>query len=286
MPEVIRVADPANRLGESPAWHPVEHALYWVDIERPSVERLEPDGSVRRWPMPEMIGSIAFRKGGGLVAAMRSGFHFLDLESGTVDPIVDPEPDRPDHRFNDGKCDRRGRFWSGTLDLALRRDAREGTLYRLDPDGSCHAVVSGLSTTNGLGWSPDDRILYLADSRADVVYAFDFDADTGGVDNRRVFFTTDSVTGRVDGAAVDSDGCYWCAMFDGGCVARYDPDGRRMTTIAVPERYPTMCSFGGMNNDVLYVTTASRFASPPAGGGLYAVLDCGARGLPEALFAG
>jgi sugar lactone lactonase YvrE len=90
VPEVIRVADPANRLGESPAWHPVEHALYWVDIERPSVERLEPDGSVRRWPMPEMIGSIAFRKGGGLVAAMRSGFHFLDLESGTVDPIVDP----------------------------------------------------------------------------------------------------------------------------------------------------------------------------------------------------
>lgn len=294
--DVTLIADAGDLLGEAPMWHEGEQTLYWVDIERPCLARLEAGGSVRRWPMPEMIGCFAFRETpddhGHLVAALRSGFHFIELETGSVTAIADPEPDEPDHRFNDGKCDPSGRFWSGTLDLALKPAAREGTLYRLDVDLSCHQVLDGLSTTNGLAWSPDGATMYLADSRAGVVYAFDFDGATGTPDNRRTFFTTDDVQGRVDGATVDTDGTYWCAMFDGACLARYDPDGRRMLIIDLPVRFPTMCTFGGPDLDVLYVTSASRFEAAsggrplPGAGALYAVTGCGSRGLPADMFAG
>jgi L-arabinonolactonase len=228
--------------------------------------------------MPRLIGSFVFRKGGGLIGALKNGFCAIDLASGAVHEIVDPEPDRPGNMLNDGKCDRRGRYWCGSRDGAL--SAPTGRLFRLDPDLSCRAMDEGFIVSNGIAWSPDDRTMYFADSRAETVFAYDFDADEGAIRNRRVFFSTRDIEGRCDGATVDAEGFYWCALVHGGAIARIDPKGRLETASAGPAL------------DVLYVTSAASMlpdverAAQPLAGALFAIHGLGAKGLPEPLFAG
>lgn len=279
-----------DRFGESPLWDPRVQALWWVDVTAPALQRFDPaTRAVDRFAMPEDIGSIGLRRAGGLVAGMRSGLWALDPAGGGRRLLAVP-PGEDATRFNDGKCDRAGRFWSGTLDD--RGFAPVDNLYRLDPDGSCRRMAEGFILVNGIAWSPDDRTMYVADSRREVVYAYDFDLASGRLGARRAFISTEDIPGRVDGATVDRDGCYWCAHVRGGEVAQYDPDGRRMRRIALPVRYPLMCSFGGPELDLLYVTssaalvTAEEAAQQPLAGALFAIHGTGAVGLPEPAFAG
>lgn len=290
LPRVECVLHASAVLGESPVWCPVEKVLYWVDIMRPAIHCFNPaTGSCRTWPMQEHVGSIGLRQNRGVVAALRSGFAFVDLDTGNISKLFSPGLGQPDIRFNDGRCDRRGRFWAGTLHEKRRPGA--AALYRLDPNGSCHEMLGGVTVSNGIAWSPDDRTMYFADSWTHTIYSFDFDLSDGILGNRRVFAKLSASSGVPDGATVDSEGFLWSANFDGGCITRYAPDGRVARIIQMPVQRPTSCAFGGEDLSILYVTSASvdltgqqRVVASLAGG-LFAV-DVGVKGLPEPRFAG
>jgi sugar lactone lactonase YvrE len=279
-----------STLGEGPVWSPTERALYWVDIVGPTVHRLD-DASdeVTTWRLPSEVGSLALRRGGGAVVALRSGFHLLDLDTGEVTLLCDPEADLPANRFNDGKCDRQGRFWAGTMDDA-EQDA-SGALYRLDSEGRCERMVGDVICSNGLGWSPDDATMYHTDSWRFRIDAWDFDPPTGALDNRRTFVQLPSGRVAPDGLTVDAEGCLWVATWDGWQILRYTPDGSVDRVVDLPVPRPTSCTFGGPDLDRLYITSARRglseesLAQAPLSGAVF-VLDPGVQGLPEPEYAG
>jgi L-arabinonolactonase len=288
--EVACVLPAGARLGEGPLWDAQDRALYWVDIKGCLVHRLDPrTGRDTQWPTPEMVGSVAVRAQGGLVVALRAGFHFLDPETGAVVPVACPEPERPENRFNDGKPDRRGRFWAGSMHDP--ETAPTGALYRLDPDLACHRMVDGVVCSNSLCWSADGRTMYHGDTAARLVWAWDSDPESGEIANRRVFARLDREAGAPDGATVDADGFVWLAHWDGWRLSRFDPTGRLERVIPLPVQRPTCPAFGGPDLDVLYVTSATVGLGPdelrrqPWAGGILA-LDPGVRGLAEARFAG
>jgi sugar lactone lactonase YvrE len=277
-------------LGEGAVWDPAEQRLYWVDIKGQAVHRFDPaTGHDERWPVAEPVGCLALRERGGLVLALRTGFHFFDPATGRVTPILNPEPERTENRFNDGKTDRQGRFWAGSMHDPETHPT--GSLYRLDPDLSCHRLVDGLVCPNALCWSPDSRTMYHADSCLRTVWAYDFDPDAGAIANRRVFVEVPDGEGGPDGATVDAAGFVWLAHWGGWRITRYDPTGRVARVVRLPVQQPTCPAFGGPGLDVLYVTSAAaglshaERAAQPLAGGLFA-LDPGVRGLPEARFRG
>lgn len=293
--EVEVVCQEINLQGECPVWHAAQRALYWVDTRRPALLRLDQYGAVRSWPMPRPIGSIGMRREGGLVAAFQDGFCTISLPDGVVTPVIDPEPHRPLNRMNDGRCDRRGRFWCGSRDSDVsgtRAQDPTGSIYRLDGDFNCARVDSDFIIPNGMAFSPDDRTMLLADSGKEILYAYDFDLDAGAISNRRPFFSTLDMEGRVDGATYDADGYYWFALINGWSIVRLDPKGRVDRVIRLPVRRPSMCCFGGDNLDVLYVTTSSinltddERPGQPLAGMLLAIHGLGVRGLPEPCFEG
>jgi sugar lactone lactonase YvrE len=277
-------------LGESPVWCHESRVLYWVDIKEPAIHRLDPaTGACRTWPMPEDVGSLALRESGGAIAALRSGFAAVDFCTGDVHKLTCLNLATPDMRFNDGRCDRRGRFWAGTLhENRLRGTA---SLYRLDPDCRCTQVIDGLTVSNGLAWSPDNRTMYFADSWTRTIFHCDFDLDSGTPYNQRVFAEVPAGSGVPDGATVDAEGFLWSANFDGSCITRYAPDGSIDRVIPMPVQRPTSCAFGGEDFRILYVTSASlnlteeQLMAAPLAGSVFAV-DTGFKGLPEPRFAG
>ena len=271
-------------------WHPGENALFWVDIKGRAVHEFRPDDGTRRsYSVGEEIGCLVPRARGGWIAALRSGFAHLDLDGGSSTPVADPEADRPGNRFNDGKCDRRGRFWAGTMDDAATEPT--GSVYRLSADGRVTRVLSGYIVTNGIGWSPDDRTMYFTDSKNKVILAYDFDAGVGELANERVFATVPAGEGTPDGLTVDAEGCVWSAHWDGWRITRYRPDGTIAEVIAMPVRRPTSCAFGGKGLDRLYVTSAREgldedtLAEGPLAGSLFEV-RLGVCGLAEVPYAG
>jgi L-arabinonolactonase len=277
-------------LGEGALWDVTEQALYWVDIKGRRVHRFDPrSGGDEQWPVPEDVGSLALRTAGGLVLALRSGFQFFDPATSRITRVAAPEPDRPENRFNDGKPDRQGRFWAGSMHDP--ETAPTGALYRFDADLGCRRMIDGIVCSNALCWSPDGRTMYHADTLARVVWAWDFDPDRGEIANRRTFRQVPQDEGAPDGATVDAEGCVWIAHWNGWRVTRYDPTGRIVRVVRLPVQRPTCPAFGGADLDVLYVTSASiglsaeeRTRQPWAGGIL--AFDPGIRGLPEARFAG
>ncbi|MBV9244592.1 MAG: SMP-30/gluconolactonase/LRE family protein [Methylobacteriaceae bacterium] len=293
MTEMTCVVESKSLLGEGTFWDVRDNVLWWVDIWGKLIHRYDPATNRNEsWSSPEYLGCLAVREGGGLIVSMTDGFHFFDPTTGAFDPIVDPEADMPDTRFNDGKTDRQGRFYSGTMFEAEGKPPRNiASLYRLDQDLSCHRLVEGIGCSNGLAWSPDSKTMYYADSRADRVWAWDFDPASGAIENRRVFIDTSVTGGVADGATVDVDGCYWVTLPPASKVSRFDPAGKEMQTIVLPTDIPTCCSFGGKDLDILYVTSATlrrpeaQLAGQPLAGGLFA-LDVGVKGLPEAPFKG
>lgn len=286
--EVTHVLGCHNTIGEGPVWRPQEKALYWVDIAGKTINAYTPGtGSHEVFPSGSEVGVFAFREHGGLVIAGSGGFAFWDKESGPSESFCDPESDRPDSRFNDGKVDRAGRFWAGTLTLT----GAVSSLYRLDADLTCHAMESGITISNGTGWSPDNRTMYFVDSLRYVIYAYDFDLNAGEIDNRRNFFVVDESYGIPDGLTVDSEGCIWCAFYAGSRVTRIDPDGTIMTEVSMPVTKPTSCIFGGDDMKDLYVTSAAdglsedELKQQPNAGDLF-VIHTDVRGIPETDFAG
>ena len=290
MTEVHCVANPRALVGEGPVWDDRRQVLWWIDVKDPRLLRYDPaSGANREFGMPERIGCVALREGGGMIGAFMSGFKWIDPDTDAITPIVDPEPDRPGNRFNDGKCDRRGRLFAGTMDNAEVECT--GTLYRLDPDLSVHVMVTDVHLSNGLGWSPDDRTLYYTDSLRRTIWAYDYDLDTGAIANRRVFARVPDAAGVPDGLCVDAQGGVWSAHWGGWRLTRYAPDGRIDRVVEMPVPQPSCPAFGGPDLDVLYVSSAAidmtpaDFAKAPDGGGLF-TLDVGVRGLPVHRFAG
>lgn len=288
MDDVRCIYEAKSELGEGTLWDPVAGVLWWVDIWGKLIHRYDPSTGKRdTYETPEYVGCLAVREKGGLVVTMVTGYYFFDPSSGIFTHIIDPESDNPDTRFNDGKPDRNGRFWAGTVfEKPGSKTEFVCGLYRLDPDNTCHKMVSGIGSSNGLAFSPDSRTLYFADSQKALVWAWDMDPLTGDIDNRRVFIDTKDLGGLPDGATIDSEGCYWTTLPEGGKIARFDPDGALMRMITIPTSIPTCCEFGGPNLDILYVTSATlRKLDDRYAGALFAI-DVGVRGLTLSQFKG
>jgi len=279
------VVNERELLGECPLWDERTRTLWWVDILSPSLKKLSPSGRPETIRLDEAMGSFAFREKGGLLAAMKSGLYFFDGEK--REAIGKPESHLPQNRFNDGRCDRDGRFWSGTMMEAMREPV--GSLYRIGADRSCVRKRTGITVPNSLAWSPDGRTMYFADSPRRTVGAFDYDRASGEQSNERVFVTTQA--GFPDGSCVDADGCLWNAEYGGARVVRYTPAGKVDRVIELPVKNPTCCAFGGGKLDVLYITTAAQrlneaqLKEQPLAGSLLAIRP-GSTGLAESRYAG
>jgi len=289
------VLDARNGTGESPVWHAAEQALYWVDIPARTLNRWHAGEGHAQWKADEMIACIAPRADapGEWIAGMESGLFSLKPQAdGTLAcaPLASVDHAAPAMRFNDGRCDRQGRFWAGTMLLDMAAGARVGRLYSY-ASGSTKADqrLDDFIVPNGLAFSPDGRTMYLSDSHPTVqaVWAFDYDTATGTPGNRRLFVDMKPLPGRPDGAAMDTDGCYWICGNDAGLVHRFTPDGRLDRSLEVPVKKPAMCAFGGAGLDTLFVTSIRPggidLSDQPLAGGVFA-LRPGAQGVPEPAF--
>lgn len=290
MTEVKVAVETHSLLGEGPVWCPRERVLWWVDILCREILRLTPaTGAVDRWKTEKRPCCLAVRKHGGLLVAFDKGFGTFDPASGQVTWLADLEKDNPRTRINDGKVDRCGRFFVGTLDEELKEHL--GALYRLDADATTAKLDVGFGISNGPAWSADDRRFYFSDSMDKAIYVYDYDAAWGTVANKRVFASLDDGPGIPDGATVDAEGCLWSAHWDAWRVVRYWPDGAIDRVIRLPVRRPTSCMFGGPDLRQMYVTSAiwdpndPELAKEPLAGSLF-VLDVSVPGLPEPRFAG
>ena len=291
------IVDAQNATGESPVWIASEQALYWVDIPNRQLLRWKAaDASVTRWTGEQMIACIARRQGDAnrWIAGMEDGHHdTTPLADGTWPATRHPHgaPAQAGRRFNDGRCDRQGRFWAGTMVMDMAAGIPAGALYRFDGsarDESLGAQLNDFVVPNGLGFSPDGRTMYLSDSHPSVqcIWAFDYDIDSGTPSNRRVFVDMKQHPGRPDGAAVDVDGCYWICGNDAGRIHRFTPAGRLDRSLQVPVKKPAMGAFGGTGLDTLFVTSirpGGDLSDQPLAGGVFA-LQPGVSGLEETPF--
>jgi sugar lactone lactonase YvrE len=279
-----------NILGESPLWCPRRARLFWVDIRAPALYACNSDGSARAsWPMPQTIGSFALTAGDAMVVALKAGFHTFDPATSRLATIVEPERERPQHRFNEGKCDPRGRFWAGSMNDSVREPT--GVLYRLDPDRACHRMRTKIAVPNSLAWSPDGTKVYFADTETRQIMRHAFDLDDGTFGAAAIFADLRQHGGRPDGSTVDADGCLWNAEVSTGRVVRYAPDGREILALTLPVTRPTSVAFGGSDLRTLYITSSSyklgpeELAAQPHAGALFATRTEVA-GLPPALYGG
>ena len=278
-------------LGESPLWHPGERALYYCDIPGRALCRFDPvSGALVQWGFDTEPASLAPMLDGALLLALRDGLWRFDPASGKRTPLAEPPYDKAVERFNDGKCDPQGRFWVGTI--YEPRDRALASLYCF----SAHKLVckqGGVTVSNGLAWSPNGRTMYWSDTKAHTIFAFDFDPASGALSQQRVFASfepkqpgqsLDAYGGRPDGAAVDADGCYWVAMFEGQRILQLSPRGELIREVKLPVRCATMPCFGGTDLKTLYITTARNrpeieLAEQPLAGCVLA-LDVDVPGLP------
>lgn len=261
--DIERLPVEPSLLGESPLWHPREQVLYWCDIPGRTLHRYDPESQAHAsWAFAHDLGCCAACDDGKLIVAQRDSLLRFDPTTGRRTVIAHAPYDTTAERFNDGKTDPRGRLWVGTI--YEPRNAPLASLYRLDAPG-LQRVVGEVTTSNGLAWSPDGRTMYWADTQAHTIATWDYDLERGEPTNRRVFARFDPpaagrpsehYAGRPDGAAVDAQGCYWIAMFEGARVVRYSPQGELLRTIHLPVRCPTMPCFGGADLRTLYITTA------------------------------
>ncbi len=269
--------------GEGPVWW--HGALYFVDIEGHRIHRYDPtDGGEYTWEIGQRVGTVVPRQSGGLVIAGDHGLAFLDESTGSVTPIADPERDKPENRFNDGKCSPDGRFFAGTISLVKKNgDAR---LYRLDPDLSLHEAFGPVTNSNGIAWSVDGATVYYIDTPRLEVLAFDY--QDGLLRNMRSVISTKDIDASPDGMAIDSAGNLWIAFCHGGCVVCYDPrTGAELRRVEIPCLETTACAFGGENLDDLYVTTGvHRTVTEEHAGRLWVIRGLGVKGLPADAFAG
>lgn len=284
------VLDVRAELGEGPIWDAARERLLFVDIMRGHVHEFNPStGKDRVIEVGQPVGAIAPTVRGDWVIAAKDGFHRLDPVSGRTTLIARVEADRTDTRMNDGYVDAHGRFWAGTMGLSGVRD--RGALYRLDPDGRVHKMLGPVSVSNGIDWSPDNRIMYYVDTRTSRIDMFDYDVHRGAIARRRLFVTIPEEIGYPDGLIVDELGFVWLALWEGGALHRMNPDGLVDRIISMPVTLTTKCAFGGPTLEDMYVTTAwigldeQEKARQQHAGGLYR-LRPGIKGRPARRFAG
>lgn len=277
-------------LGEGPLWDPRSQTLLSLDCMGRKLFRHTPaTGAEEVWALPRTPGSFALRASGGVLMAYRRGLAMIEPGTDMLDDIPTPGIDFGVAVFNDGKCDRRGRFWTGTMDREGKNPV--GALYRLDPDLSVYRMDDGITLANGIAWSPDDRTMYFCDSRPGHVWAYDYDIASGRIENRRMFIDFAGRKGRPDGCTVDAEGCLWVAEISAGQVVRLDPAGREVAAVAVPVPRPTSVIFGGPDLRTLFVTSmrhglsAEELQSHSTSGCIWAG-DVGVAGIEEPRFAG
>ena len=264
-------------VGEACIWDPRDGVLYWVDILDSKVYRFDPrSGSNRGWDVGAHVGCAAPRESGGLVLALQTGFALLDLETGQVSSVADPEAELAGNRFNDGKCDPQGRFWAGTMAYAVTEGS--GSLYCLGQDRQVTRKLAGVTLSNGLCWNTGNSRFYFIDSATSQVQEYDYDASSGEIENQRILAEIPRDMGVPDGMAIDEDGCLWVALWGGGKVIRIDPDtGSVVFEVLVPADQVTCAAFGGGSLDQLYITTANYqrsaedVARQPLAGSLFRV---------------
>lgn len=277
-------------LGEGPMWSVAEQTFYWIDVtQRRLYRQSRAEDQAAHWSLERMPGSFGFRAGGGLIFAFRNALALSDRPQGPFTPIDTAMIDFKVERFNDGKVDRRGRFWVGSFDPTFRDGG--GSLYRVDADLSVTRMDRGVTMSNGIGWSPDNRTMYFADSRPGQIWCYDFDIERGEIGERRIFLDYAGRDGRPDGLTVDAEGFVWVAEVEAHRIARYDPAGRLERTIEMPVSRPTSVMFGGANLRALLVTSmrlglsAEQLAKERLAGATFMIgMDVG--GLPEPKFAG
>lgn len=289
--DIACVAQIPCSLGESTLWSPTEQALYWTDIVGGWIHRL--DGSshqVSSWTTSAAPGSLGLTGDSGkLLVGMQDGFSIFDTAAESETVIATCEADRPNVRLNDGKMDRAGRFWCGSMSDPDREPV--GILYRLTADGKCDPMRDGITVPNAICWSPDSRVMYFADTPTQKILAFDYDIASGEIENERIFVDVPEERGRPDGATVDAEGFLWSACIFGGRLARYDPDGKLEREIELPVAQPTCCAFGGPDLDTLYISTATirmtdaQRSADPMAGCLFACQP-GVKGIAETVFGG
>ena len=282
-PPITCLVDSKDRLGEGCFWDSKDGAVWWLDVVLPSRihKFVLATGHHRSWHFSEMVSAMAIRKDGTLVVGCEFGIKTFDPLTGALTAINHPDADHPQNRGNDGACDTRGRFWFGTMQQNIAPDGADlditqssGRLFRIDKDFSPTLMESNVGVSNGPCWSPNNKTFYFTDSKAQTIFAYDFDVEAGTISNKRVFNdTTDH--GHPDGATVDAEGFLWSARWEGACVLRFDPKGRLNRIVPMPAKRPTCVCFGGPNLDTLFVTTASLHVDPahlkryPLQGGLF-----------------
>lgn len=242
------------RLGECPVWDANRQQLFWVDVYNHRVHQFDPaTGRDCYFDTGDVVSAIVLTNSDRLLVALRDRLAFLNTQTGEVTPVYQIKFPHSDTRFNDGKCDSQGRFWIGSVSEAPGQAA----LYRYDPDGSLHVMEIGLTISNGLGWSPDEKTFYLTDSAHHKIYAYDFEVETGAIRNRRVLVDLSDEAVEPDGLTIDRQGNLWSALWDGWCVACFNPTGQEILRVKLPVQRPTSLTFGGSDLTDLYITSAS-----------------------------
>lgn len=272
-----------SKWGEGPVWW--EDSLYYVDIEGHVVHRYFPEtGEEKSWNVGQRVGTVVPREGGGLVFAGDGGMFFLDEKTGDIAAIADPEPEKTDNRFNDGKCSPDGRFFAGTISLVKKTG--DAKLYRLDPDLTLHEAFGPVTNSNGIVWTADGKTVYYIDTPRKEVLAFDY--VDGILSNERSVVSTADREASPDGMTIDSDGNVWIAFCHGACVVAYDPrTGKELRQIDLPCLETTACAFGGSGLADLYVTTGiHKTVVEEDAGRLFKISGLGVKGVPAFAFAG
>ena len=281
--------DVQTMLGESPVWCARTQSLWWIDVVAPSLWRWRhATEQAQSWPLPKPPAALALLEGGGVFIIFRAGAAVLDHPEAELKWLALPEMSFAEERFNDGKVDRLGRLWLGTLDRRLSRPL--GQLYRMGADAALQVVDSGFAIANGIGWSPDGRVMYFAETHEHRVYRYDFDPASGTISNRTVLIQLPDGPGGPDGLTVDAAGSIWCVLFERGTVNRYHPTGELESSVALPVSRPTSCAIGGLDMRTLFITTARYGLSDQAlfqeiGSGAVYALDLDERGMVEPRFS-
>jgi sugar lactone lactonase YvrE len=246
------------QIAEGPFWDQEKQHFYWVDILERTINIYNPAADENKViQLDKMIGAlIPTTEQGKLLTALEDGLYLIDAETAEQKFLVNPESNIEQTRFNDGKCDRKGRFWVGTMDL--EEDRPIGSLYCLDQELNLKEKLNDIKISNGLAWSLDNQIMYYIDSPTKEVSAFDYDFETGKISNRRVIVKFYEGEGVPDGMTIDAEGKLWIAHFGGAQVSRWNPEtGEKIDKVELPVSNVTSCAFGGENLDELYITTAS-----------------------------
>lgn len=282
---MVLVLDSQSALGEGPHWDHQQNILYWVDIIGEKLHMYDPEkGGNQTVQFDQFIGAVVPERPGQLMLAMQHGLYRYNISQDCLTKVCDPEEDKKNNRFNDGKCDSKGRFWAGTMDLDGTEDC--GSLYRLDTDGRITKVLSPVSISNGIAWSPDKKFMYFIDTPTNKVSTYNYEESTGNISYLGTGAEIPVELGSPDGMTIDEDGMIWVAHWGGAMISRWNPyNGNLLDTIQVPAKNVTSCTFGGENLDELFITTARHglseddLATYPQSGGLFKV-KVGIKGLP------